>query len=140
MRRDLIFSDPPLHTAIRAVFGRALAGRINDELRGRMERIANDLLDAVAAQGGMDLIQDFADRFPFLIIADLMGIPLEDCERLRVVRDPRTTRNAAVGPASSRGAGTEANAGVLQSLSLGAARQPLFPVFRHSLASKSTNL
>jgi cytochrome P450 len=73
MRRDLIFSDPPLHTAIRAVFGRALAGRINDELRGRMERIANDLLDAVAAQGGMDLIQDFADRFPFLIIADLMG-------------------------------------------------------------------
>jgi cytochrome P450 len=83
MRRELIFLDPPNHTRVRTTVGRLLATRANDQLRRRMVQIANNLLDAAPARGGMDIIGDFACRFPFLVVADLMGIPLGDCDRLR---------------------------------------------------------
>jgi cytochrome P450 len=49
MRKDLIFSDPPDHTGLRALFGRVFSGRVNEELRRRVEQIAHGLLDAVQA-------------------------------------------------------------------------------------------
>jgi cytochrome P450 len=83
MRKDLIFSDPPDHTHLRALFGRLLSGRINEELRQRVEQIAHQLLDGVRAHGGMDVIGDFARELPFLVMAEIMGIPREDLVRLR---------------------------------------------------------
>jgi cytochrome P450 len=83
MRRELIFLDPPNHTHLRSLIGRLLAAQVNDQLRRRVGQIADELLDTVADQGGMDVIQDFGCRLPFLVIADLMGIPLHDCDRLR---------------------------------------------------------
>jgi cytochrome P450 len=83
MRKELIFSDPPDHTPMRTLFGRVLSGRINEDLRRRVEHIAHGLLDAVQPRGGMDAIADFACPLPFLVMADLMGIPPEDRVRLR---------------------------------------------------------
>src|SRR5262249_27324727 len=83
MRRAGMFCDPPDHTSLRALFGRVLSGRINVELRGRVGQIANSLLDEVEARGGMDVIRDFACQLPFLVITELMGIPLQDLSQVR---------------------------------------------------------
>ena len=83
MRKDLIFSDPPDHTGLRALFGRVFSGRVNEELRRRVEQIAHGLLDAVQTQGCMDVIKDFARPLPFLVIAEIMGIPPDDLDWLR---------------------------------------------------------
>src|SRR5258708_4110499 len=43
--------------------------------RLRTEQIVDETPDAIAAQGHMDLIEDFAFRLPVTIICDMLGIP-----------------------------------------------------------------
>ena len=47
-------------------------------------RIADALLDRVQDKGEMDLIDDYAFPLPIIVIAELLGLPLEDRDRLRV--------------------------------------------------------
>jgi cytochrome P450 len=52
-------------------------------LRPRVRALTNDLLDAVSAQGRMDVVQDLAYPLPANIIADMFGMPGGDRGRLR---------------------------------------------------------
>jgi hypothetical protein len=44
--------------------------------------VANDLIDKVVANGQMNLLADFADPFPGIVTAKLLGVPAEDYEQL----------------------------------------------------------
>jgi cytochrome P450 len=46
-------------------------------------RLVDSLLDRIAAQGGGDLIEDFASAIPVEIIGNLLGVPREDRGPLR---------------------------------------------------------
>jgi len=46
--------------------------------------IANDLVDRVVAQGHMDLMHDFANPLPAIVTAEMLGVPTEDHEQLRI--------------------------------------------------------
>ncbi|GAB3898913.1 cytochrome P450 [Kibdelosporangium lantanae] len=52
-------------------------------LRPRVRQLAGELLDRVAAQGGMEVVQDLAYPLPANIIADMFGMPTSDRWRLR---------------------------------------------------------
>ena len=78
----LIFLDPPVHTKLRAIVMRTFTPRAVASLEPRIKLLANELLDAVIARGHMDLAVDFAAQLPLLVIADLLGVPAADRERL----------------------------------------------------------
>lgn len=78
----LIFQDPPRHTVLRALITRTFAPRAVAELETRIGAIANDLIDEVIEHGAMDLVADFAERLPLLVIADMLGVPRADTPRL----------------------------------------------------------
>lgn len=52
-------------------------------LRPRVRELTNELLDAVAADGRMDVVRDLAYPLPANIIAEMFGMPAGDRDRLR---------------------------------------------------------
>ncbi|GAB4189741.1 MAG: cytochrome P450 [Roseiflexaceae bacterium] len=73
MRRWPVFRDPPSHTRVRSLIAGAVTPRAIATLRPRMEALANELINAVAAKGHMDLMADFAQPFATVITAEMLG-------------------------------------------------------------------
>lgn len=82
--RILLTLDPPDHTRIRRLVGHAFTPRRVEELAGRIEAIAKELIDELAAGGEeADLIAGFAYPLPVTAIAELLGLPPADRELLK---------------------------------------------------------
>jgi len=79
----LLSHDPPDHTRLRNLVGKAFTSRMVNQMQPRIEAIAGQLLDQVEPQGHMDLIEDYAFPLPIIVIAELLGLPVEDRRRLR---------------------------------------------------------
>lgn len=78
----LIFLDPPRHTRLRALIARTFTPRAVASLEPRITRLAHDLLDAVVHRGQMDVVTDYSQRIPVLVIMEMLGMPLEDGARV----------------------------------------------------------
>lgn len=76
--QSLITSDPPKHRYLRNVISPAFNPKQISMLESKIEEIAYDLIDKVIENECMDLIHDLAYPLPITIIADLLGIPIED--------------------------------------------------------------
>ena len=70
--------DPPDHTRVRAVTSKAFTPRVVEAMRPRIEQIVDELIDAVSSTGCIDLIGDFANPLPAMVVADMFGFPQED--------------------------------------------------------------
>jgi hypothetical protein len=75
---SMLRTDPPDHTRLRSLVSRAFTPRTVEGLRCRIEGVIQEHLDAVADQGGMDVIASLAYPLPVIIIAEMLGIPPED--------------------------------------------------------------
>ncbi|WP_438027162.1 cytochrome P450 [Sorangium sp. So ce233] len=87
LRRNLaswaLLLDPPEHTRIRSLINKAFVPRLVEGLRPRVEALVNDLLDAVAPAGQMDVLRDLGDLLPLLVIGEVLGVPAEDRHKLK---------------------------------------------------------
>ena len=81
----LLNSDPPDHTRLRGLVNLAFTPRMVAELRPRVDEIVDDLLDAVQAQGQMDVVRDFAYPLPTTVIAELLGVPRTESARFNAM-------------------------------------------------------
>lgn len=80
----LLHQDPPKHTAMRQLVTDAFAPRRMEELRPRFQQMADALLDAIPAEAdGADLVRCFAARFPFQVLAEVIGLPPHLAARFR---------------------------------------------------------
>ena len=70
--------DPPDHTRLRKLVSKAFTPRALEQLRPRVEELADRLLTPLARRGEFDVIRDFAIPFPVTIIAEMLGIPTCD--------------------------------------------------------------
>jgi cytochrome P450 len=75
MSHWMLQQDPPDHTRLRGLVVKAFTARRVEDMRPRIQHIVDETLDAIAGQGHMDLIEDFAFRLPVTIICDMLGIP-----------------------------------------------------------------
>jgi pimeloyl-[acyl-carrier protein] synthase len=83
MARQMLFLDAPDHTRLRKLCSSAFTPRRVEAMEGEIGGIAHRLIDAVAPTGRMDVIADFAEPFPALVTAGLLGVPLEDHRQLK---------------------------------------------------------
>jgi cytochrome P450 len=75
--RTMLTSDPPEHTRLRRLVSKAFTPRMVEGLRPRIQEIVDELLDAVARNGRMDVIRDLAYPLPVIVIAEMLGVPPE---------------------------------------------------------------
>jgi cytochrome P450 len=80
---SMLFLDPPNHTRVRGVFARAFTPASLADLRPRIELIARKRIDRVAESGRMDIIADLAYPLPVIVIAEMLGFPPEDYQRIK---------------------------------------------------------
>ena len=89
--RNLLMLDPPDHTRLRRLVNRAFTPRRVAELRPRIEVLVDELLDDAARAPVPDLIRDFAYPLPVIVICELLGVPVEDRDRLKLWSDRLAT-------------------------------------------------
>ena len=83
--QSILGTDPPDHTRIRKLVSKAFTPRTISRLEGRVAEVADERLDAAAAQGGpVDLIAGLAFPLPFQVIHEMLGMPdTVEADRLR---------------------------------------------------------
>lgn len=78
-RKGLVHSDPPDHTRLRRlVLKLAFTPGQVQAMRPRIQAIVDGLLDAVEADGEMEVIEDLAFALPVIVLCDILGLPLSD--------------------------------------------------------------
>ncbi len=78
LTRHMLSVDPPDHTRLRSLVAKAFNPRRVEELRPRITALATELLDAAREHGSMELLERFAFPLPITVIAELLGVPVED--------------------------------------------------------------
>ncbi|HEY6494875.1 MAG TPA: cytochrome P450 [Trebonia sp.] len=83
LMKNMVFSDPPEHTRLRGLVNRAFTGHAVKRLRPRIARVADELLDALAAEASsgesvVDLITGYARPLAVAVISELLGVPAAD--------------------------------------------------------------
>jgi cytochrome P450 len=71
----MLFNDPPKHTRLRRLANHAFRPPVIDAMAGRIEAVADELIDALPADGTFDLMADFAQLLPVRVICDVLGLP-----------------------------------------------------------------
>lgn len=80
---SLVFNDPPAHTRVRRLIMGALSPRAIAGMEPDIAKLVDGLLDAIAAKGDCELIEDFAASIPIEVIGNLLDVPHEERAPLR---------------------------------------------------------
>jgi cytochrome P450 len=84
---SILDSEPPKHTRLRALIQKAFTpGRI-ESMRPNVEQLCAELINKaeqkLAEYGSFDVLADYAEPLPVLVIADLLGVPRDVAPDLR---------------------------------------------------------
>ena len=78
-----ITSDPPFHADARRLLLPAFSPKQIDPLRSKMYKMCNDLIDKMGDKEHIDAALEYSQHIPVLIIAEMLGLPLEDADKFR---------------------------------------------------------
>ncbi len=87
VNNHLLTKDGEDHRRLRSLVTKAFTPRRINDLRPRIQAIADELLDRVQDQGKMDLVESYAFPLPIIVIAELLGIPAQDRNKFRAWSD-----------------------------------------------------
>ena len=97
-RLMMLNMDPPQHDRFKLLVSRGFTPKNAPLLRPRIEELAREILDAAMQKGSCDFVSEIAGRLPSGLIAELMGMPREDGERLYDLTEIMHTNDDAVAP------------------------------------------
>lgn len=83
VRVNLLETEGEDHARVRRLVSAAISPRRVRDLRGRIQRVVDELLDRLAARGGMSFVEELAVPLPVYVISELLGWPAEQRHRLR---------------------------------------------------------
>jgi len=75
--------DPPHHTRLRHLVNKAFTPRHIEAIRPRIAAIVEELLEPVLEAGRLDFVRDLAHPLPVTVIAEMLGVPVEDQAELK---------------------------------------------------------
>ena len=78
---------PPRHNEVRKIANGAFTPRILADMRERIRKVVCDLLEPVRAGVPFNWSKQISEPLPLLVIAILMGLPLEEYETLKFYSD-----------------------------------------------------
>lgn len=78
----MLMMDPPQHTAYRKLIRSEFTQPVSAGRTPRMNALAKQIVDAVIEKGDCDFVSDIAGEMPSYVIAELLGIPLDDGREL----------------------------------------------------------
>lgn len=81
--KSILNLDPPDHTRLRRLVSKAFTPTAIERLRPRIQSLVDSALDAAAARGGLELIDDIAFPIPFQVISDLLDMPTDRADEMR---------------------------------------------------------
>jgi cytochrome P450 len=97
-RSNMLVTDPPDHTRLRKLVGRAFTAQTVEKLRPRIVALVDELLDGVGP-GETEVMDALAFPLPVTVIGDMLGVPVEDRPLLRpLVRSVTAILELAVSP------------------------------------------
>ena len=85
MAEHITSQDPPLHTRTRGLLNKLITPKRLKENEDFMWRLADQQLDTFLDKGSCEFLAAYAKPFSLLVIADLLGVPLEDHEEFKEV-------------------------------------------------------
>ena len=80
---SMLDRDPPDHTRLRRLVSKAFTPRAIQALRPRITELVDGMLDVIAERRQGDLVDALAFPLPFRVIAEMLGTPPADHERIR---------------------------------------------------------
>lgn len=78
----MLMMDPPQHTAYRKLIRNEFTQPVSAGRTPRMNALAKQIIDAVIEKGECDFVSQIAGEMPSYVIAELLGIPLDDGREL----------------------------------------------------------
>jgi cytochrome P450 len=75
--RNLLGTDPPVHSQLRRLVSRDFTPRRIRELEPRIREIAAEILDKAERTGQFDVVKDLGNVLPVTVIAEMLGVPAE---------------------------------------------------------------
>ncbi|MGH7823100.1 MAG: cytochrome P450, partial [Candidatus Binatia bacterium] len=78
MRLMMVNMDPPKHTKLRAIVNKGFTPHMIARLEPHVREICNRIIDDVARKGECDFVTSISAELPLRVIAEMMGIPLEE--------------------------------------------------------------
>lgn len=85
MHEHLVSFDPPKHTQHRALLNGLFTPKRLKENEAFMWRLTDRLIDEFVDDGGCEFVAGYAQPFPLLVIADLLGVPEADHPMFRTL-------------------------------------------------------
>lgn len=83
MIQQMLFMDGKAHARLRGLCSVAFTSRRVEEMRSHIQAIADSLIDRVIGRGHMDVMSDFANPFPAIVTAELLGVNASDHAQLK---------------------------------------------------------
>jgi cholest-4-en-3-one 26-monooxygenase len=80
--RLMLQMDPPDHTRYRRLVNRGFTPRMIEKMTEHIRELTNGILDRVLPQGECDFVVDVAAELPLEVIAELIGVPVEDRHKI----------------------------------------------------------
>jgi cytochrome P450 len=98
-RLPLIQDDPPHHDRLRRILSKAFIPRSIAQREERIREIASELMDDIRKRASageeIDLVHSFSGPFPVNVIAEILGIPTELRDQLRLWRASSSVTGAS---------------------------------------------
>jgi cytochrome P450 len=85
MAEHVVTMDSDLHAKTRGLLAKLITPKRLSENEEFMWRLADQQLDKFIANGSCEFMADYAKPFAMLVIADLLGVPLDDHAEFRTV-------------------------------------------------------
>jgi len=79
---SIVSMDDPEHARQRRLVSRGFTGARITGLLDHIRELARGLVDSVAARGSCDFVDEIAKPLPLIVIAEMLGLPVADRERL----------------------------------------------------------
>jgi cytochrome P450 len=80
---SMLDRDPPNHTRLRRLVSKAFTPRAIQALQPRIVALVDTMLDAAESERRVDLVEALAFPLPFSVIAEMLGTPSADQDRIR---------------------------------------------------------
>ncbi|MCH7709966.1 MAG: cytochrome P450, partial [Myxococcales bacterium] len=82
LRLWMINQDAPRHTKLRKLINKGFTKRMTQQMEAHIRQLSTEIVDNVARKGECDFVAAIASELPLLVIAELVGCPVEDRAKL----------------------------------------------------------